>query len=117
MNLPHLDNPELYQGLYVFDFGERVAVGYTGEEIEVLLGSAEFEGGRAFKIHHASADGQLSMRGVSRMDVGVREGIIFYRRSAEAARADYEADASLTLQTAIHTQGSSPSSLASRTRT
>ena len=79
MNLPHLDNPELYQGLYVFDFGERVAVGYTAEEIEVLLASPEHRGGRAFKIHHASAEGQLSLRGLSRMDVGVREEMIFYR--------------------------------------
>ena len=91
MNLPHLDNPELYQGLYVFDFGERVAVGYTAEEIEVLLASPEHRGGRAFKIHHASAEGQLSLRGLSRMDVGVREEMIFYRRAAAAARADYEA--------------------------
>lgn len=91
MNLPALDNPELYQGLYVFDFGEHVAVGYTAEEIEVLLGSAEHRGGRAYKIHHASAEGQLSLRGLSRMDVGVREGMIFYRRAATAARTDYEA--------------------------
>ena len=91
MNLPTLNHPEPYQGLYVFDFGDHVAVGYTAEEIEVLLASAEHQGGRAYKIHHASPEGQLSLRGLSRLDVGVREEIIFYRRSAAAARADYEA--------------------------
>ncbi|MCZ6654270.1 MAG: hypothetical protein O7D91_14735 [Planctomycetota bacterium] len=91
MNLPRLNYPELYQGLYVFDFGEHVAVGYTAEEIEVLLGSPEFKGGRAYKIHHATAAGELSLRGLSRMDVNVREGMVFYRASADASRGDFEA--------------------------
>ena len=90
MNLPILTNPELYQGLYVFDFGERVAVGYTGEEIEVLLRAPEHKDGQAYKIHHATPDGQLSLRGVSRLDTAVMEGMVFYRGSAEAARADFE---------------------------
>ena len=91
MNLPPLNHPELYQGLYVFDFGEQVAVGYTAEEIEVLLRSPEHKDGRAYKIHHATAAGELSLRGLSRLDVNVREGIIFYRTSADAARGDFEA--------------------------
>ena len=91
MKLPTLITPELYQGLYVFDFGERVAVGYTAEEIEVLLGSPEHNNGRAYKIHHATAEGELSLRGLSRLDVNVREGMVFYRASADAARADFEA--------------------------
>ncbi len=91
MNLPTLNHPELYQGLYVFDFGERVAVGYTAEEIEVLLGSPEFMDGRAYRIHHATAAGELSLRGLSRLDVNVREGMVCYRASADAARADFEA--------------------------
>ncbi len=91
MNLPSLNHPELYQGLYVFDFGAHVAVGYTAEEIEVLLGSPEHRDGRAYKIHHATAKGELSLRGLSRLDVNVREGMVFYRASADAARADFEA--------------------------
>jgi len=91
MNLPSLNHPELYQGLYVFDFGERVAVGYTAEEIAVLLRSPEFKDGRAYKIHHATAEGELSLRGLSRLDVNVHEGMVFYRASADAARADFEA--------------------------
>ena len=91
MNLPALKNPELYQGLYVFDFGDHAAAGYTAEEIDVLLASPEHKGGRAYKIHHAAADGQLSLRGLSRIDVGLQEATIFYRRCAEAARADFDA--------------------------
>ena len=91
MNLPTLNHPELYQGLYVFEFGEHVAVGYTAEEIEVLLGLPEHKDGRAYKIHHATAEGELSLRGLSRLDVNAREGMVFYRASADAARADFEA--------------------------
>ncbi len=91
MNLPALNHAELYQGLYVFDFGGHVAVGYTAEELEVLLGSPEHKDGRAYKIHHATAAGELSLRGLSRLDVNVREGMVFYRASADAARADFEA--------------------------
>ena len=91
MKLPTLITPELYQGLYVFDFGGHVAVGYTAEEIEVLLGSPEHMDGRAYKIHHATAAGELSLRGLSRLDVNVHEGMVFYRASADSARADFEA--------------------------
>ena len=91
MNLPSLNHPELYQGLYVFDFGEHVAIGYTAEEIEVLLGSPEHKDGRAYKIHHATAAGEMSLRGLSRLDANVLEGMVFYRASADAARADFEA--------------------------
>ncbi len=91
MNLPSLNHSELYQGLYVFDFGGHVAVGYTAEEIEVLLGSTEHKDGRAYKIHHATAAGEISLRGLSRLDVNVLEGMVFYRASADAARADFEA--------------------------
>ena len=91
MNLPPLNHPELYQGLYVFDFGEQVAVGSTAEEIEVLLRSPEHKDGRAYKIHHATAEGELSLRGLNRLDVNVQEGMVFCRTSADAARADFEA--------------------------
>ncbi|MCH8881264.1 MAG: hypothetical protein IID34_15465 [Planctomycetes bacterium] len=91
MNLPSLKHPELYQGLYVFDFGGHVAAGYTAEEIAVLLGSPEFKDGRAYKIHHATAQGEISLRGLSRLDVNVWEGMVFYRASSDAARVDFEA--------------------------
>ena len=91
MNLPALKNPELYQGLYAFDFGDHAAVGYTAEEIDVLLSSPAHKDGRVYKIHHAAPDGQLSLRGLSRIDADVQEATIFYRRSAEAARADFDA--------------------------
>lgn len=90
MNLPALAFPQLYQGLYVFDFGDHVAVGYTVEEIEILLGAPEHKHGRAFKIHHASADGQLALRGLSKVDSQVTEAMQFYRREDSSARRDFE---------------------------
>jgi len=90
MKLPRLKHPELYQGLYVFDFGDYVAVGYTAEEIDTLLSLAQFQGGQAYKIHSATPDGQVALRGVSKLDISAREAIIFFRKDLQQARADFD---------------------------
>ena len=83
MKLPRLNHPELYQGLYVFDFGDRVAVGYTAEEIEMML--MKYRDGRAYKIHRATPQGELALRGRSHVDTSLEEAMLFFRDSAEKA--------------------------------
>jgi hypothetical protein len=39
MELPKLQKPDRYVGLYVFDFGGQVSVGFTAEEVAELLES------------------------------------------------------------------------------
>ena len=46
MKLPQLTDPDRYEGLYVFDFGEQCAVGYTASEIAVLLESERYRNGK-----------------------------------------------------------------------
>ena len=49
MDLPELEQPTRYEGLYIYDCGEWCAVGYTAAEIAVLLESDEYRipiGGR-----------------------------------------------------------------------
>ena len=89
--LPRLDDPTRYAGLYVFDFGDRVAVGYTASEIAVLLDSDEHAAGEVFKIVRAYPDGRMELKGVpgSRMRAS-EDGFLFRRRDAAAARRDYE---------------------------
>lgn len=91
MNLPVLKNPQRYQGLYVFDFGDHVAVGYTAEEIEILQSSKEHGGGQAYRIHSAEPDGRLALRGLSRLDTSVQDGMLFCSRDERSARADFMA--------------------------
>lgn len=88
--LPRLDNPVRYTGLYVFDFGDSVAVGYTAAEIAMLLDSEEYARGKAYKIHRATPDGQLELKGVSPVRFRSEDGFLFYRRDAASARGDFE---------------------------
>jgi hypothetical protein len=88
-NLPRLDHPERYAGLYVFDFGDSVAVGYTANEIEMLFESEKHRHGKAYKIHRAFPDGQMELRGVSPRRFETEDGLFFYRREGDAARKDF----------------------------
>jgi hypothetical protein len=86
-----VDQPRRYEGLYVFDFGEWTAVGYTAEEIAVLLESEAYSGGKVYKIHRASPDGSMELRGVSRQRFLAESGMFFYRGALQPARADFNA--------------------------
>lgn len=37
MKLPPLQDPEKYTGLYIFDFGDHISVGYTADEVAIFL--------------------------------------------------------------------------------
>jgi len=91
MKLPEVPSPERYGGLYVFDFGDQVAVGYTADEIAVLLESEKYRDGKVYRIHRALPDGTMELAGVPHERFQLEDGILFYRSTGEAARADYEA--------------------------
>lgn len=90
MKLPELTTPEKYAGLYVFDFGEQVAVGYTADEVAVLLESEKYADGKVYRIHRALPDGTMELAGVPRERFDVEDGLLFYRGDEGAARADFE---------------------------
>jgi hypothetical protein len=89
MKLPKLDNPQRYRGLYVFDFGEWTAVGYTAEEIAVLLESDAYCAGHVYKIIRVTPDGQMELRGVSAERFQLESGMFFNRDELSAARTDF----------------------------
>jgi hypothetical protein len=91
MILPHLDNPQRFRGLYIYDFGEWTAVGYTAEEIAILLEHERYRGGKIYKICRTSPDGQMELRGVSPQRFKLESGMFFSRSELEPARADFEA--------------------------
>jgi hypothetical protein len=88
--LPRLTQPVRYTGLYVFDFGDSVAVGYTADEIAVLLESGRYPDGKAYKIHRAYPDGRLEMKGVSNTRFRGEDGFFFYRRERSTAKEDFD---------------------------
>ena len=90
MILPRVEDPRRLQGLYVYDFGEWTAVGYTADEIAFLLEDKNHGGGKVYKIHRAWPDGRMELRGVSPKRFGLESGMFFYRGELEAAREDFE---------------------------
>ena len=91
MKVPVLDHPQHYRGLYVYDFGEWTAVGYTAEEIAVLLESEAYRDGKVYRIHRASPAGQMELHGVSVERFRLESGMFFYRKHLGPARTDFEA--------------------------
>lgn len=89
MKLPTLDQPQRYRGLYVYDFGPWAAVGYTAEEIAVLLESDTYRHGRVYKIVRATPDGHVELKGVSAERFQMESGMFFQRDAESAARADF----------------------------
>lgn len=89
MNVPGVAEPRKYRGLYVFDFGEWSAIGYTAEEIATLLESEQYRGGKVYKIVRATPDGGMELRGVANTRFQLESGLLFNRDELEPAQADY----------------------------
>jgi hypothetical protein len=89
MKLPAVGEPQRYRGLYIYDFGEWVALGYTAEEIAVLLESEAHRDGKVYKILRATPDGYMELRGVPAEQFQLESGMFFNRNDLEAARGDF----------------------------
>ena len=90
MELPALECPERYTGLYVFDFGDRVSVGYTAEEVAILLSVEAYAAGTVYRIHRATPDGTMELIGISPAGLGKQDAMRFCRAVAAEARVDFE---------------------------
>ena len=89
MELPQLDNPTRYEGLYVFDFGDHAGVGFTAGEVAELLESERYREGKVYKIHRAYPDGRLELRGVPGETFQLESGMVFFSHTPETAREDF----------------------------
>jgi len=90
MKLPKLEKPVMYQGLYVFDFGDHVGVGFTAEEVAELLESERYKDGKVYKIHRAYPDGRLELKGIRPEKFQLEAGMFFYSWDEPTARADFK---------------------------
>ncbi|GMU83620.1 MAG: hypothetical protein AMXMBFR47_34900 [Planctomycetota bacterium] len=89
MNVARVAEPGRYRGLYVFDFGEWTAVGYTAEEVAILLEDPRYRDGKVYRIQRATPDGGFELRGVSSDRWQLESGMFFYRDTLGEARDDY----------------------------
>jgi len=90
MKLPKLEKPDKYVGLYVFDFGDHVGVGFAAEEVAELLESEKYRDGKVYKIHRAYPDGKLELKGVPAERFQLEAGMFFYSNELATARRDFK---------------------------
>lgn len=100
MKLPELQKPKKYVGLYIFDFGDHVGVGFTAEEVAELLESEKYRQGKVYKIHRAYPDGKLEIKGVPAQTFQLEAGMFFYSGALETARGDFKKLVGLAVGTA-----------------
>ncbi len=91
MKLPAVNEPQRYAGLYVVDFGDATEVGYTAQQVAEVFESEQHHAAQAYRIERVSPDGAFELRGVSRVQFTLESGMLFHRRDAAAAQADFEA--------------------------
>lgn len=90
MKLSEVQNAPALQGLYVYDFGDWTAVGCTAAEIAMLLEDKHRNTGTIYRIHRASPDGRMELKGVSADRWQLESGLFFYRDVLDAARQDFQ---------------------------
>ncbi len=100
MKLPKLEKPDKYIGLYIFDFGEHVGVGFTAQEVAELLESEKYKDGKVYKIHRAYPDGKLELKGVPTQTFQLEAGMFFYSNDLGTATKDFKQLINLAVQTA-----------------
>ncbi|MBA7659888.1 hypothetical protein ES703_67882 [subsurface metagenome] len=98
MKLPELEKPEKYVGLYIFDFGDHVGVGFTAQEAAELLESEKYKDGKVYKIHKAYPDGKLELKGVRADTFQLEAGMFFYSSELETAGRDFKALVNLAVK-------------------
>ena len=101
MELPKLEKPDGYVGLYVVDFGDHTAVGFTGQEVAELFESERHKNCKAYKIHRAYPDGQLELKGVRSEIFQLEAGMFFYSADLETAREDYKRLVKVGIETEV----------------
>ncbi len=100
MKLPKLENQDRYIGLYVFDFGDHTAVGYTAEEIAELFESEKFKNGKAYKIHSVYPDGRMELKGVRSEIFQLEMAMLFYSTDRQTAQHNFKQLVAIAVKTA-----------------
>lgn len=97
MKLPRLDPSKNYAGLYVVDFGPcadagtaTVGVGYTAEEVAVLLEQQRYAAARVYKVHRMHADGTVELKGVAPERFQGESAFAFCSRDEATARRGFD---------------------------
>jgi hypothetical protein len=105
MKLPKVENPDHYEGLYVFDFGDHAGVGFTAEEVAELLDSERYKDGKVYRIQRAFPDGRMELRAVPAALFQLEAGMFFYSADEATARGDFKRLVALVVRSAPPCRG------------
>ncbi len=89
MNLPKVEMPEKYVGLYAVDFGSSSEIGLTASQVAELLESEKNTGLKVYKIHNVRPDGTFEIKGITAETFQLEKGMFFYAYSEQIARAEF----------------------------
>ena len=89
MKLPKIEQPQKYTGLYVVDFGDHAGVGFTAREVAELLESEKYSDCKVYKIHAASPEGQMELRGIRNDLFSLEAGMFFYASTGKQAEKNF----------------------------
>ncbi len=90
MNIPPVEQPERYGGLYIFEFEGWTGLGYTAEEIAFLLEHERYRSGKVYRIVRARPDGTFELKGVPLARFQLESGVFCYRAERGPAEADFD---------------------------
>ncbi len=90
MKLPQIKDAPNYKGLYIVDFGDHSAVGYTADEVQLLLESEKFQHIKVYKIHNAYPDGSMELKGITNDTFQLEQGMFFYAHDKSTAEKDFK---------------------------
>lgn len=90
MKLSELEKPDSYVGLYVIDFGDHSGVGFTAQEVAEIVESERYKDCKVYKIHKASPDGKMELKGVNRQIFELEAGMLFYSNDENSARKNFD---------------------------
>jgi len=90
MNIPKLKKTDKYVGLYVVDFGDHSGVGFTAEEVAELLESEKYKNVKVYKIHNASPEGRLELKGITAQTFQLETGLFFYEKDKQTAKDNFK---------------------------
>jgi hypothetical protein len=91
LQLPPLRDPQRYAGLYAVQFAHGVAVGYTFDEVAIVLAEQAYCECPVYRIHRIDAAGRVELAGISARDLAGDECMIFASRDAAQASGDFAA--------------------------
>jgi hypothetical protein len=91
MNKPDKHNAEALVGRFVVEIGSERQVGLAADEVLALVEGVGGENAKIYRIHRLDEAGRMELVGVSQGLFTSEDCLIFSRRGAAEARADYEA--------------------------